>query len=98
MMAGIAAMLIGLGVFVLSAIKTVSLWRDSRDSTRVGDREVKRLNKRMHKLEVSASRNIREIDEVQNKRLRLKLEVAQRLKQQKGMTDEQITEHFKSLY
>lgn len=98
MIAGVAAMLVGLGVFVLSAIKTVSLWRDSRDSTRVGDREVKRLNKRMRKLEMQASRNIREIEEVQNKRLRLKIETAQLLKQQKGMTDEQITEHFKALY
>jgi len=98
MIAGITAMVAGLIVFVLSAIKTVSLWRDSRDSTRVGSRDVKRLNKRMRKLETQATRNIREIEKVQGERLRLRLEMAHALREQKGMTDEQITEHFKSLY
>lgn len=94
----IGAMVIGFVMFLISAAKSVSLWRDSKDPLRPGKRTIERLNKRMKKLEVDATRNIKEIETVQRDRMRVRLDTVAKLREQKGMSDAEIEQAFKDLY
>lgn len=98
MLASVVAMVAGLVVCVLSAIKVVSSVRDARDPIRADLSELKRLEKSIVRLETRTAAGLKDIGKVQKRRVDLLHKTAKAMREIEGLSDDEITKRFRDLY